>query len=506
MTDETERESIFARTSRGAGWMVAWRAATRILGLISTLILVRLLATSDFGLVALAMSCVLIVDAVAFIGVEDSLVREKEPSRALLDTAFTLNVLRAGVSALAIGLLAQPAAVFLDEPALTPLILVLAATTAIDGFSNIGTVAFRRTMAFEKEFQLQIVPRLSAVVLTLLLAAIFRTYWALIAGIVLQRVLRVAFSYAMHPYRPRFSLAAWRDLAGFSAWAWAIMLAVQLRERAESILIGRMLDASQVGLYEAGKEIAQLPTSEIIQPACHAAYSGFAQSRNAGGDPGEACLRGIALLSLLSLPAGFGLSSIAAPLVRLAFGPNWLESIPVIQAFGIASAVAGFGIVCTTLLRAHGLMRLSFRITIVAAPVRIATLLFLIPLGGLPAAAAGIAAVTILGRFGSLIVTFRHFHIRFADLARRVWRSVIALGIMVVALWWTGLGWNSAAPDTALACVAEIAETVAAGATAYVLSVLMLWVLSGRPSGAETDAIDLAGRTLSRASRWLRRP
>ena len=500
MTDETERESIFARTTRGAGWMVAWRAATRFLGLISTLILVRLLATSDFGLVALAMSCVLIIDAVAFIGVEDSLVREKEPSRAMLDTAFTLNVIRASVSALAVAVLAEPASVFLDEPALTPLILVLAVTTATDGFSNIGTVAFRRTMAFEKEFQLQIVPRLAAVLVTLILAAIFRTYWALIAGIVLQRVLRVAFSYAMHPYRPRFSLSAWRDLAGFSAWAWAIMLAVQLRERSENIVIGRMLDASQVGLYEAGKEIALLPTSEVIQPACHAIYSGFAQSRNAGGDPGQACLRAIAILSLLSLPAGFGLSSIAAPLVRLALGSNWLDSIPVIQAFGIAGAVTGFGTVCSTLLRAHGLMRLSFRTTIVATPARIAALLFLIPLGGLQAAAAGIAAITIMGRFGTLFITFRHFKIRFADLTRRVWLSVIAVCVMIGILWWSGLGWNNTAPESASACVAELAAAIAVASAAYVSLVLALWVFSGRPAGAETDAIDLAGKALSRIS------
>ena len=46
--------SILERTVRGAGWVVAWRMMTRGLGLISTLVLVRLLSPADFGLVALA--------------------------------------------------------------------------------------------------------------------------------------------------------------------------------------------------------------------------------------------------------------------------------------------------------------------------------------------------------------------------------------------------------------------------------------------------------------------
>jgi lipopolysaccharide exporter len=492
--------SIFARTAHGAGWMVAWRAATRILGLASTLILVRILDPSDFGIVALAMSCVLIVDAMAFIGAEDSLVREKEPSRAMLDTAFTLNVLRALVSSMVIAALAKPAAAFLGEPGLTPVILLLAASAAIEGFGNIGTVAFRRGLEFEKEFRLQVVPRLAAVLLTVFLAVMLRNYWALVAGIVLQRVLRMAFSYAMHAYRPRFSLAAWRDLAAFSGWAWAIMVATQLRGRAESILIGRMLDATDVGIYEAGKEIAFLPTSELVQPVCYAAYSGFAESRNTGGNPGVACLRLIGVLALLSLPAGFGLSAIAAPLVKLALGPNWSPAIPVIQALGIAGAAAGFGIACNTLMRVHGLMRLSFRITIVSLPLRIALLLILIPIGGLPAATMGIAVATLLGRVGSLVITFRHFGIGFADLAVRVWRSILAAAAMSGALWWSGLGWNSAPQDAAWDCALAIVSATALGATVYIAVVMALWRASSRPAGAEADAIEITRRTLSRMS------
>ena len=505
MSDSREGKSLFARTAHGAGWMVAWRATTRILGLASTLILVRLLEPGDFGLIALAASFVLVVDAFSFIGAEDSLVREKNPSDALLNTAFTLNVLRACASALVVAALAVPAATFFDEPRLTSVILLLAAATALEGFSNIGTVAFRRSMAFEKEFRLQILPRLAGVIVGVTCAVILQNHWALVAGVLVQRVLRVGFSYAMHPFRPSFSLQEWRSIAAFSVWAWAIMVALQIRERSESIIIGRLLGTTYVGIYDTGKEIALLPTSELVHPACHAAYSAFAQSRNDGDHPGDACLRVMGLLTLVSLPAGFGLSLIAAPLVRLAFGPQWLEAIPVIQALGIAGAFAVFGIVCGTLLRAHGLMRVSFRMTLIGTPVRILILLVVIPWGGLQAAAIAVAGVLIASRFGTLFVTFRHFHIPLSSCLTRVWRSLAAVAVMALALWWSGLGWTPRPPDSIVACALQIAESVSLGASVYVAVVVGLWLACGRPAGGEADALAIARRMLDRVAARLSR-
>ncbi|HWT09257.1 MAG TPA: oligosaccharide flippase family protein, partial [Roseomonas sp.] len=85
---------ILARTARGAGWVVAWRMATRLLGLVSTLVLARLLLPEDFGLVALATSFAFALDACLALGVGDQIVRAHEPDRDMYDTAFTINLLR----------------------------------------------------------------------------------------------------------------------------------------------------------------------------------------------------------------------------------------------------------------------------------------------------------------------------------------------------------------------------------------------------------------------------
>ena len=473
----------------GAAWVVAWRLCTRLLGLASIVVLARLMPPAAFGLVAVAAAFVQLLDAATTIGAEDSLVRAARTDRALLDTAFTLNLLRAAVSAALIAALAHPVAAFFGDPAVAPILLVLAAAALLDGATNIGIIAFRRDMRFDREFRLQLGPRLVGVLLTMVLAWLWQDHWALVAGIAVQRALRVAGSYLAHPYRPRLSLAAWRELLAFSAWSWATMMVIQLRDRAETLLVGRALGAGAVGLYDTGREIAMLPVTELSEPICRAAYSGFAAARNAGGDPGPGCVRVMATLLLLCLPAAAGLLMVAAPLVRLALGEAWMGAVPVLQAMAMAAMFTAPGMVCSTLLRAYGLLALGFRVTLASLPPRLAVLLLALPDGGIALAAQGVAAVTVLGRIATVMLTFRHFAIRWTALAAETWRSAAATAAMAGVLAAAGLGQDAGQAGGATALALQLALATAAGAATYGGVLAGLWLLCGRPRGAEADAL-----------------
>jgi O-antigen/teichoic acid export membrane protein len=153
--------SLARQAAAGAGWIVAWRVATRNVGLVSTLILVRLLDPSDFGLVALATGLINSVDALSAIGVQDALVRAPSPTRDMYDTGFGLSVLRGVVTAVIVAAMAWPVGEFMNDSRLAIVMLALAAGLLISSFENIGIVDFRRDMAFRKEFDMQLWSRVS---------------------------------------------------------------------------------------------------------------------------------------------------------------------------------------------------------------------------------------------------------------------------------------------------------------------------------------------------------
>jgi len=482
----TDSGQLLARTAVGAAWVMAWRFGLRILGLVSTLILVRLLAPEDFGLIALAAGFMQSIDGLMMISTEEAVIREKSPDRAVYDTAFTLNVLRGLLVALLVAALALPAADFFGDPRLGPLLLVMAWMPFLEGLTNIGVVDFRRDMTFHKEFALMVLPKLCGIIVMIGAVLLLRNYMAMLFGIVAGRTLRTVMSYTMHPYRPRLSLQAWQVLSGYSIWSWLLSMAILLRDRADTLLLGRMTNPTAVGVYSVGAEIAALPTTELIEPLGRATFAGFAVARNTGMAMTETLARLMGNAALLTLPAGLGLSLVAAPLVRLAFGHGWDMAIPVLQVLGVAGTMTVFGQLCLHLLTVHGLLAGLVGIVLSGMVLRVALLLAVIPGFGV-SGAAWAAAVSICIEQGlTMVMAFRRFGISMAGFAAQLWRPVLGSATMVAVLVVTGLGW---APAHDEALVLPLVLAVSIGATAYCGTVLIAWLAAGRPDGAEADVL-----------------
>ena len=165
---------------------MAWRLGMRVLGLVSTLVLVRLIRPADFGIIALATSFMQTIDGMLTLGTEEAVIREAAPDGAFYDTAFTLNLLRGLSVTLLVAAVAWPAAGFFADPRLGPVLLFVACLPLLDGFSNIGTVDFRRDFAFHKEFAIMVLPKLCGIMAAITAAVLLRSYVAMLVGMARQ--------------------------------------------------------------------------------------------------------------------------------------------------------------------------------------------------------------------------------------------------------------------------------------------------------------------------------
>ena len=488
---------VLEKTARGALWVVGWRFSTRLLGLVNTVVLVRVLAPSDFGLVALATSFIQAMDALSRFGLEDSLIRERSPTVEQFDTAFTLNLIRAVLTAALVAALAAPGAMFFGEPRLTQILLALAAGALLDGASNIGTVNFRRDFAFRTEFVLWVIPRVAAIALSITAALVLRSYWALIVGILTQQTLRMMLSYVLHPYRPRLSVAAWRQLAGYSLWTWLLSLMMIVRDKTPTFLIGKLLGTGPVGLFSLGYELASLPTTELVEPLNRAAFSGFSAARQQGLDGGEHYLRLVASMAILTFPAGIGVTLIADPIVRLAFGPLWVGTVPIVQLLGICGSLTVFGSMGTVMFRVYGRLQLIMKAWLLVEAIRLALLILLAQRWGLLGAAVATAVAWSIEQLCFIFLARSQFRVPARALLHRLWRTVAATLVMAGVVVATGLcKTNASASPSAFAVQAS--AIAALGAFSYGVVLLALWHLQGKPQGPEADLLQLAGRLVGR--------
>jgi lipopolysaccharide exporter len=482
--------SISRKIASGVGWMVLWRLSSRALGIVSLLIVARLLLPDDFGLVAFATTLMIGIESLSALGLQDAIVRSRHSDRVLLDTAFTLATIRGLLTGVALAAAAAPLSRYFHEPRLELIIYCLAVLAAVEGLENIGIVEFRREMNFRSEFFLFIFPRLTGVILNIILAIVFRNYWALVASIIITRACRFLMTYIVHPYRPRFSLKLWRDLLSFSFWAWLSNIFGFVKDRTPTLVLGRFFDASAIGTFSLGVEIALLPVTELIAPIGRVLFSGFAMVSRAGADIADGFFRSVGVIATLMFPAGIGVSAIGASIVSVALGSSWRDAIPVLEILGLMAPFSALAITGNTLLVVRGNLRVNVVICFSCAILVTVGSLVLVQFLGL----SGVALSMVIGAFiesaSTLAFLMLSMNSSFSQLVSAIWRPILASGVMAVVLVSTGLGWCSTVqPFSTAVVVAPL--SILLGAITYISTLMLAWTAAGRPTAAETYLLNV---------------
>ena len=195
------------RMARGAAWMVLLRFSERAIGLVSTVLLARILVPADFGLVAMAMSVYAAVEIMTMFSFDIALIQNRDAGKEHFDTAWTFNIIFGGGIMLLMAAAAYPAASFYVDERVAPVMMWLGLGAFFRGFENIGVIYFQKDLNLRKEFELGLTRKLVGFAVTVGIALAYQNYWALVIGTLVQRVFGVAMTFIIHPYRPRLSLA-----------------------------------------------------------------------------------------------------------------------------------------------------------------------------------------------------------------------------------------------------------------------------------------------------------
>ena len=251
----------------GALWLVGSRIATKAMNLVAMLVVARLLTPADFGLVALAATVWLILDAITDLSLSEALIRMPAPPKAAYDTALTMNALRGLVLSAIMLAMAVPFAEIYGDPRLIDLLLVLAICPLFKGLVSPRMADLARALRLKLVFTLEVGAKAASFVASIGFAVATQSYWALIAGLVAAPAVNFAVSYVLAPYRPGVSLAYWREILRFSGWLALSQAIVTLNAHVDRFFVGGHLGQADLGQYTVGTELAMLPTQGPVLPS-----------------------------------------------------------------------------------------------------------------------------------------------------------------------------------------------------------------------------------------------
>jgi lipopolysaccharide exporter len=480
-------EKINNQIAKGAVWMVAFKLIDRGVGLASTVVLARLLAPVDFGLVAIAMMLIGALALLFAFSFDVHLIQKPNAGRAEFDTAWTFNVIFGTVTALLLAALAHVVSVFYHEPRLEAVVYSLALGCFIGGLSNIGPVIFRREMRFDREFKFMLGKRLAPVMVTIPIAIWLHSYWALVIGQLTGTIASVALSYVVSDYRPKLSLKARSELFHASKWLFINNILIFLNGRASEFVIGKLAGVTGLGVYSISYEFATLPTTELVAPINRAAFPGYARLAGDIDQLRNSFLGVISVIALFTLPAGIGIAAVADLMVPAVLGWKWLNAIPLIQVLALFSVLTALQTNISYVYLAVGRPRL---ITMVAAAQFVVLITLLLPATwrwGATGAAWSFLITAICMVPVNQVLIHKQLNLSAMGYAARLWRPVAAVAMMTLAV--QAIKRQLHLGNETHAYVLALLLCVAAGALVYAVSLYILWHLCGRPDGAEKECL-----------------
>jgi lipopolysaccharide exporter len=483
-------QDIRVRLQRGTVWISASQLLTNLLGLLSTLILARALTPADFGLVALGTTLLAVITSVTELSLSSALVQHKNPTKAHLDTAWTLGFLRSLVVAAAFALAAVPAAALYRDPRLVWVMLALAGSVVVSGVGNPRAIMLTRDLVFWQQFALRTSQKLASLIAAVVVALIYHSYWALIVGSVAGQAVGVVVSYAVFPFRPSIGWRHSRELLSFSMWLTFAQMANTINYKFDQLLIGGYLGRGPLGLYTMGDNLAVMPTRETTTPLFQTLFPAFARLHDDPERLSAAYQKAQTLITAIVLPLGIGFALVADPLVRLTIGVKWLAAVQVIQVLAAVFALQTLGTLAQPLAMAAAETKLLFKRDLQGFAFRIPFIflgMYYFGLAGVIFARALTGSLAILLNFN---VVKRITGLSFADQLGANWRTLLASLTMAAAVLavtaWMG------AQATAAELMLKLAVSVSVGAATYCAASFALWAIAGRPAGPETEGLRLA--------------
>ncbi len=464
---------------RGVAWSTGMRWSIQLIGLISTVILARLLTPKDFGIIGMAMIALGLSASLTELGVSQHLIRTPKATRAHCNTAWSMSVLQNLLVAVLLAASAKLVAGYLGEPGVEHVMYVIALATAITGFSNIGPVMAQKELRFHKDFQFNVYKKLVAFVVTIGLALWFRNYWALAWAFMVNALLELGLSYLMFSYRPRWSLERFPEYFRFSLRIIPLTMAKYLNAKVDALVIGGLAGGTQLGLYNTSSELSAMATREVGASIGRGLFPNYAAIRH---DPEQlnASFRNVlSSISLLVLPLGAGLSVCAPDIIPLLLGDKWLAAIPIVQWLAIAATLTSLAHLMTMqILIVSGHETASVIMVWLRLGLRIAAIALAVMLGGAAAIAAGVTMAAAISVPIAVMVLRHCLALPIAAILGALWRPLIATLVMTAFL----IATDPMMPDVTSA---RLAIKVASGALIYGVTVLILWWFSGRPGGVE---------------------
>lgn len=330
--------------------------------MLKALILARLLTPSDFGLFGIVMLALTTLDTFSQTGISAALVQRRGDIRPFIGTAWTIQIVRGIVLAVLLYVAAPAVAAFFNEPAVTGLLRFVTLVLLAQGLVSTGIVSFTRDLDFRRSFIFEVLSGGLSLAAGVILAYRLRSPWALVWANLVGATARVVLSFLLSPIRPKLELK--REQAGelfaFGKWMSGYAMATWFWQNIDRLVLGRMLGAGSLGVYQMAQRIASMPVSEVAIASMGVSLPAYARIQNEKERLARSFLDTVEMTMSIVAPLAAFLVLAAPDVVQGLLGEQWVAAVVPLQILSIGALFTALDAAATPLLVAVGKPKIEF--------------------------------------------------------------------------------------------------------------------------------------------------
>ncbi|EED33959.1 polysaccharide biosynthesis protein [gamma proteobacterium NOR5-3] len=306
--------------------LVGIKAVQRSLGLVTLLILARLLTPEDFGLVALVSIVVHFFDIMSSAGGEQYIIQKPSVTPDELNTAWTIDLLMKAALWVVLMLLASPLAVFFERPELATGLWLASSVLLVNACANPGLFLLKRSLHYQGIFWLSVVQRFTTFVVVIILAYQWQSFWVIIIGDVVSSLVFTVGSFLIHRHRPRLSKTHWTEQWSFSGWMLLRGIVGYARSALDTLFVSKLFSPASLGQYSMARDVAMLPAHNVVMPGTEPLLAVFGRARDSQSLLSNRVELSLKLVALVVVPLTTLLFVFSEGITALLLGPQWTEA------------------------------------------------------------------------------------------------------------------------------------------------------------------------------------
>jgi len=339
-----------------------------------SVILARLLAPEDFGIIALLAFFTGL--SVAFVqgGLSIAIIQRQRTTADEESAIFWWNLAGSILFGLGIVLAGPALAAFFQQPVLHSLVLVAAAQLVFAAAGGVHTAILTKEMRFDLLTKASLFSSLASGAVAVTAALMGAGVWALALQIVTLALFNTIALWLAVEWRPalHFRFDTIRELFGFGAWVSVGNILEVVYTNGVSLLIGKLHGVRQLGFYNQASTTQLLPSSALSTIVSRVALPLLASNQNDPEALRDSLRLAIRSVMLVNLPAMAGLAVLSDLVVTVLFGPRWLPAAPILSILALGGILFPLHVINLQLVLARAQTATFIRIEITKKSVGIA--------------------------------------------------------------------------------------------------------------------------------------